>query len=131
MQDGEPLTEINVYQDYVDRICKILKMLFPDATLIFATTTAVQEHLFDYYTRKNSDIRAYNEAAVEVVKSNGGVVTELYALTESAPSECHVVDAQYVKVICYGDTTKYWTHITEMRVSCPEGAPGALPNDLE
>ena len=42
-----------------------------------------------------------------------------------------VVDAQYVKVVCYGDTTKYWTHITELRAYCPEGAPGALPNDLE
>ena len=87
MQDGEPLTEINVYRDYVDRICKILKMLFPNAALVFATSTAVQEHLFDYYTRKNSDIREYNAVAVEVVKAHGGTITDLYALTESASSE--------------------------------------------
>lgn len=89
MQDGEPLTGINVYRDYVERICRILKMLFPNATLVFATSTAVQEHLFDYYTRKNSDIRAYNEVAVEVVKAHGGRVTDLYAVTESAPKEYH------------------------------------------
>jgi len=41
------------------------------------------------------------------------------------------IAARYVRVIGYGDTTKHWTHITEMRVYCPEGAPGALPNDLE
>jgi len=56
MQDGEPLAEINVYRDYVDRICMILKMLFLNAALVFATSTAVQKHLFDYYTRKKITI---------------------------------------------------------------------------
>lgn len=41
--------------------------------------------------------------------------------------------AQYVKVLCYGDTTKNWSHITEMRVFVPDGStdPDAIPFDLE
>lgn len=41
------------------------------------------------------------------------------------------ITARYVKVVCYGDTTKHWSHITEMRVFCPDDESNARDYDLQ
>ena len=46
MQDGDHHTPIEMYKYYIDRVCKIIKLLFPKAKMIFATSTPVQEELF-------------------------------------------------------------------------------------
>lgn len=83
--DGEVQTSRDEYRSNIDRICKILRMQYPNAKLIFATSTAVQEHLYTGYKRYNKDIREYNQIATDVVLSNGGQINDLYSITEGIP----------------------------------------------
>lgn len=86
MVDGENHTPVAVYEVYIQRICNIIKILFPNAKMIFATSTPVQEELFlGWAKRYNRDTERYNAAATEIVKKNGGDVDDLYTLTKNAP----------------------------------------------
>jgi len=85
--DGKVQTEPEVYRSYIDRICNVLKIQYPNARMIFATSTAVQEHLYGALKRYNCDIRQYNDIASEVVLSHGGQINDLYAVTEGLPAE--------------------------------------------
>ena len=54
--------------------------------MIFATSTNVQEEKYkEPFVRFNSDIIAYNNAAVEVLKGTGTEINDLYAVTETIP----------------------------------------------
>lgn len=86
----EPHTPIEVYEYYIDRICQRIKKLFPDAAVIFATSTRVQsEKMSANFKRYNEDIEKYNEVAVSVVKKYGFSVDDLYALSASLPDTAH------------------------------------------
>lgn len=86
----EPHTPIEVYEYYIDRICQRIKKLFPDAAVIFATSTRVQsEKMSADFKRYNEDIEKYNEVAVSVVKKYGFSVDDLYALSASLPDTAH------------------------------------------
>lgn len=85
MLDGKNHTSIKVYEENIDRICTILKIMFPRAKLIFATSTPVQEELFFELKRYNKDTEAYNAVAVEVIKKHGGSINDLYAITKDMP----------------------------------------------
>lgn len=87
--DGEKLTPIEIYSYYIDRLCKYFIRLFPNAKIIFATSTPVIEHLFVNFKRFNADIEAYNNAAVEIVKKYGFEVDDLYAAMKDVPDEYH------------------------------------------
>lgn len=90
-QDGT-LTPIDVYGVYIDRICKRLRLLFPKAKIIFATSTPVDEALFpepDKKMRYNKDIEMFNEVAIEKVKRNGGEINDLYSFLKDTPAEYH------------------------------------------
>jgi len=89
--DDEVQTTPEEYRRNIDRICKVLRMQYPNAKLIFATSTAVQEHLYTGYKRYNADIRTYNRIATEAVLSNGGLINDLYAVTEGI-AEDHYSD---------------------------------------
>lgn len=87
MVDGEHHTPLNIYKMYIGRICNMIKILFPDAKIIFATSTPVQEESSVVWAKRyNSDTELYNAAATEVVKEHGGDVDDLYELTKNAPS---------------------------------------------
>lgn len=90
-QDGT-LTPVDVYGAYIDRICKRLRLLFPKAKTIFATSTPVNEALFpepDKKMRYNRDIEMFNEVAIEKVKRNGGEINDLYSFLKNAPIAYH------------------------------------------
>ncbi|MBE7046792.1 MAG: SGNH/GDSL hydrolase family protein [Ruminococcaceae bacterium] len=87
MIDGKPHTDIKVYGDYIERICKCMPYYFPRAKFIFATSTPVQEHLFKELKRYNKDIEAYNKVAMEIVTKHGHSVNDLYPLVENMPVE--------------------------------------------
>ena len=89
MLDEKHLTPLDVYKDYIERDCIVIKKLFPKAKMIFATSTPVQEHLFGAMKRFNSDIEAYNAAATEIVKAHGGEINDLYTLMCAQPAEYH------------------------------------------
>jgi len=87
MDDG-PHTPIDVYADCIDRICRRMKRVFPNAKYIFATTTPTNTDAWKnphYWVRRNEVIRAYNAAAAEVVRRHGMAVNDLYALMENVP----------------------------------------------
>lgn len=84
----EPLTPPEIYGYYIDRICARLKRYYPQAEMVFATSTPVQEELYDYwFARKNADIDAINETAVKIVTQHGMKVNDLNALLKNQPKE--------------------------------------------
>ncbi len=89
MLDGKHLVSLDVYKENIHRICTLIKILFPKAKMIFATSTPVQEHLFGEIKRFNADTEMYNAAACEIVKNHGGIINDLYTLTVNAPVEYH------------------------------------------
>lgn len=95
LMDGRNHTEIDVYKANVERICQFIKILFPNARIIFATSTPVDEALFKekFEARKimrlNSDTEIYNQAAIEIVRKYGGNINDLYGLLKDRQSEYH------------------------------------------
>ena len=89
MQDGMPLIDIEEYKKNIERICKMIKILFPHAEMIFATSTPVQENLFTGFKRFNKMTESYNAAAVKIVMSHGGKINDLYELMKNQPIEYH------------------------------------------
>ncbi len=86
------LTPIDVYEQFIDRICKRIKLICPNAKVIFATSTPVNEEGYrnpNAFMRYNSDIEKYNTVAIEVVKKHGFEVNDLYALLCDKPLSYH------------------------------------------
>ena len=124
--DGMHHFPLEMYEVYIDRICKLIKLLFPKAKIIFATSTPVSEELFKRinYMRYNSDTEIYNAAAVRIVKGHGGEINDLYALMKKAPEEYH------------SDQTHYYTKdgtrlLTNQVVSCIETSLGISAKELD
>ena len=64
----EPLTSIEYYKEAIARIDKRLRMLFPKAKIVFATSTNVNEAMSKpTFTRHNATIEKYNAAAVSAL----------------------------------------------------------------
>ena len=87
-QDG-CLTPPDVYEYFIDKICKRITVIFPKATVIFATSTPILEAKFtnQNFYRRNSNIRQYNQIAVKKVKEYGFSVNDLYRVVEPVPKE--------------------------------------------
>lgn len=93
-------TPIDIYAYYIERICIRIKKLFPEAKVIFATSTAVQSEKMNVnFMRHNSDIERYNNAACEIVKKHGFEVNDLYALSLTLPPEAHSDPVHYYTTI--------------------------------
>ena len=94
--EEEPHTPIDVYAYYIERICVRIKKSFPNAKVIFATSTRVQsEKMQKDFKRYNEEIEKYNEAAVQVVKKHGFDVNDLYAVSATLPDEAHSDPVHY------------------------------------
>ncbi len=88
--EEDPHTPIDVYAYYIERVCIRIKKAFPDAKVIFATSTSVQsEKMGINFKRYNEEIEAYNNVAVEIVKKYGFEVNDLYATSLALPDEAH------------------------------------------
>lgn len=89
--DGLRHTRPEIYEENIDRIDKMLRLLFPKAIFIFATSTPVQENLFEKrrHKRYNRDTVLYNEIAVRTLAPRGVIINDLYTLLKDAPSEYH------------------------------------------
>lgn len=124
LPDGKLLTPINVYKEYVERICVISNLLFPCAKMIFATSTPVRDRPDLPIARRNEDTEKYNAAAVEIVKRYGGQINDLYSLAKAAPDEYH------------SDGTHYYTKegtrmLTDQVVKCLEQTLGIRAKALD
>lgn len=94
--EEDPHTPLDVYAYYIDRVCIRLKKLYPNAKIIFATSTKVQSEKMDKdFKRYNEEIEEYNRTAVEVVKKHGFPVNDLYAVSDTLPEEAHSDSVHY------------------------------------
>ena len=83
-----PLSPIAYYEDMVLRIHNRLRRLFPQAKIVFATSTPVDESAnCPTFARHNEIIRAYNAAAVRVLSKTDAIINDLYGLAEAFPTE--------------------------------------------
>jgi hypothetical protein len=84
-EDG-PLTSFPHYGETIKRIDKRLRLLFPKAKIVFATSTCIKEIPPKYYfTRHNSIIEQYNAEAIRSLEGTGAVINDLYSLSVSLP----------------------------------------------
>ena len=82
----EPLSSLSYYGQAIARIDKRLRMLFPSAKIVFATSTNVCEEMSNPdFTRHNSTIEKYNARAFEALSGTGTVINDLYSLTATFP----------------------------------------------
>lgn len=82
------LTPPDFYAHFMDKICGRIKVLFPHAKVIFATSTPVLEERFPdprVSIRRNASVREYNEIAKKIVLHHGFSVNDLYAVVENVP----------------------------------------------
>lgn len=86
----EPLTPLDVYGDMLRRVYKRIRLLFPNAKVIFATSTPVVERWAKpHFIRYNHEIEMYNRKAVEVMEELGVPVNDLYALASKFDDSLH------------------------------------------
>ncbi len=85
-----PLSSPSHYEDMIVRIDRRLRLLFPEAKLVFATSTAVREEGYKgSFRRHNAVIEQYNEIACKALKDTDTAINDLYAHTCNAlPEYC-------------------------------------------
>lgn len=112
--EDEPLTSPEYYAQAIARIHKRLRMLFPKAKLVFATsTTVLEEKCSINFRRHNSIIDQYNQLAVNALSDTDEIINDLFKLTENCPAELHsdavhyytdggteVIGGRVISVIC-------------------------------
>ena len=87
--DG-PLTPIEFYEHTISRIDKRLRQLFPNATFVFATSTAVMERGFTgTFYRRNCVIEEYNKAALRALEGTDTIIDDLYHHTLNCDEKYH------------------------------------------
>ena len=86
----EPLTPIEFYELMLPRVYNRIRLLFPNAKIIFATSTAVIEEMSrPQFTRRNEEIKQYNAIAKKVMAELNVPVNDLWAVTENWGPEMH------------------------------------------
>ncbi|MBR3805308.1 MAG: SGNH/GDSL hydrolase family protein [Clostridia bacterium] len=92
----EPLTTIDYYKNAIGRIYKRIRMVCPNAKIVFATSTSVNEAMArPEFFRHNSVIKEYNEAAVEVLSGTDTVINDLWSLSCAFPDSYHSDSVHY------------------------------------
>ena len=87
--DG-PLTSLSYYEETIARIYRRLRMLFPNAKIVFATSTPViEEKCNPDFKRHNATIEKYNEAALRALAETDTVINDLYSFMAAAPESTH------------------------------------------
>jgi len=85
----EPLSSPAHYADMIARIDKRIRMLFPKAKVVFATSTAVREEGYKgVFRRYNATIERYNGVALAALAETDTIINDLYAHTKQVPAEC-------------------------------------------
>ncbi|MBQ8409687.1 MAG: SGNH/GDSL hydrolase family protein [Clostridia bacterium] len=94
-----PISNPQQYGETIGKIERQIKILFPKAKQVFATSTSVIEERYGHdRKRHNHFIEQYNKIAVETLAGTGCVINDLYTLTKNAPME-----------IRDGDPTHFYT----------------------
>lgn len=87
---GEPpITLEEQYSEMIARIDRRLRMLFPKAKIVFATSTSIIEEKYGPdFKRHNGIIERYNSLALEALKGSDCIINDLYALSCTLGEEC-------------------------------------------
>lgn len=90
LNGDEIFTPIDIYVYFLKRIYNVLKLLFPNAKIIFALSTSViEERAKPSFIRYNADIEAYNDAARKLMETLGVEVNDLYTVTKAFSDDMH------------------------------------------
>ena len=93
-----PLTSTEEYARNIKMIIDLLKLMFVNAKIVFATTTAMNpDGSLGVNPRSNQDIDRYNEISVKVAKENGVIINDLNVLTRDWGSEKYRDYCHYTK----------------------------------
>ena len=85
--DG-PLTSLDYYAEAIRRIDKRLRLIFPHAKIVFATSTSVIEPTgYSDFSRHNTTIEAFNATARKALAGTDTVIDDLYEATKDVPRE--------------------------------------------
>jgi len=87
--DDNTLTPIDTYGVMIKRLDGYIRRVFPNAKVVFATSTNVQEEKYtgNLY-RKNADIEAFNQTAISALSKSDTAILDLYELTKNIPDDC-------------------------------------------
>ncbi len=86
----EPHTPIEFYRYYIDKICARIGKVYPNAKVVFATSTSVLSEKMSYeFKRYNEEIEMYNAVAVEVAQKYGFAINDLYPISVALGEEAH------------------------------------------
>jgi len=81
------------YRALLRRIIERIRYFYPEAKLIFALTTKVQEPGFTYGSdiavRRNSDVEEYNKIATEICEEQVVDIDDLWSISDSCPEEAY------------------------------------------
>ena len=82
----EPLSTPDYYRNAIQRVNKRLRACCPNAKIVFATSTSVNEAIAnpDFF-RHNSVIEKYNEIAKEALFGSDTRINDLYPLSRALP----------------------------------------------
>ena len=95
------LTSPEEYRRNIRMIIWQLRQLFPNAKLVFATTTAMNPSGFvGVNPRTNAEIQQYNAIAVETATALGAAINDLWSITITYPQEkfkdyCHLTEPAF------------------------------------
>ena len=124
--DGKNHTPIEVYSQNIARIFDMIKILYPNAKIVFATSTPCNEEFFKTYKYKriNADTERYNAAASEIVLARGGSINDLYGLLKDD------------QMMYHSDQTHFYTKegtriITDQVIRCIEESIGIKAKKLD
>ncbi len=83
LHGDEPLTPIDVYTLFLERVYNKIRQLFPNADIIFALSTPViEEWANPEFMRYNEEIKEYNKAAKKLMEKLNVQVNDLYSIAE-------------------------------------------------
>ena len=99
--DEYPLTSEVEFDKNIRMIIRLLRKFFPNAKLVFATTTTMNPNgIFGVNPRDNEAISRYNDIAVQIAKENGVFINDLHRITIGWGSEkyrdyCHFTEEAF------------------------------------
>ena len=94
----EAFTDLDYYGKTLVRIYKRIRLVFPNARVIFALSTSVKEAWARAdFIRYNPEIEEYNKKAIEVLSPLGVEINDLYSITKDFD------DAKRSDWVHYGD----------------------------
>ncbi|MGI6279973.1 MAG: SGNH/GDSL hydrolase family protein [Acutalibacteraceae bacterium] len=94
----QPLTSIDEYEKNIKMIIALLRKIFVNAKIIFATTTTMNPNgSIGLNPRSNSEIDRYNQVAVKVATEQGVLINDLNKITRDWGSECYADYCHFTK----------------------------------